>query len=53
MKQLRRRITRTVLVPLALLVLIVGSTLPASAAAPADYAVVDLSTPVGTYSLNW
>jgi hypothetical protein len=54
MQQIRRRFTRTVLVPLALLVLIVGGTVPASADTAAPTApAASFSISIGPLSLNW
>ena len=51
MKQVRRFLSRGVLVPLALFALMVASSVPASAAPLNDTA--DVSISLGPLSMNW
>jgi hypothetical protein len=55
MQQVRRRTTRAILVPLALLILVIGSSLPASAAG-VDQPEAPAYVPgivIGPLSIKW
>jgi hypothetical protein len=54
MKQIRRITTRSVLVPLALLALVMATSIPANAASlPTDASPTVVSVRFGPLSINW